>query len=213
MLISMLSQTAHASPATTGSNFARLFAGLMTPKRPSEDPDPASGPEESWLDALGDDVKTISYEQALRTHARYRQPAPLPELDPAPDLPRAKPTEQVKVSKRITEDRVPLLAPKSSSITLRLTGPESAQVHARAADAGMTMSAYLRSCIFEVETLRSQVKDVLAQLHTEPAPETVPAIRSREERNSTPAKDWRSRLFALLGLFAPRSRYRVHAGA
>jgi hypothetical protein len=34
----------------------------------------------------------------------------------------------------------------------------------RSAEAGITVSAYLRSCAFEVETLRAQVKDAVAQM-------------------------------------------------
>jgi hypothetical protein len=42
----------------------------------------------------------------------------------------------------------------------------------RAAEAGLTISAYLRSCAFEVETLRAQVKQTIAEMrHAEPAPQ------------------------------------------
>jgi hypothetical protein len=41
---------------------------------------------------------------------------------------------------------------------------ECAQLHRRAAEAGLTVSAYLRSCTFEAETLRAMVKDTMAQL-------------------------------------------------
>jgi hypothetical protein len=53
---------------------------------------------------------------------------------------------------------------KSASITIRLSKPECAQIHRRAAGAGLTVSAYLRSCILEAESLRAQVKETLAQL-------------------------------------------------
>jgi hypothetical protein len=41
---------------------------------------------------------------------------------------------------------------------------ECAQLHKRAADAGLTVSAYLRSCTFEAESLRAMVKDTMAEL-------------------------------------------------
>jgi hypothetical protein len=44
---------------------------------------------------------------------------------------------------------------------------ECAQLHKRAAEAGLTVSAYLRSCTFEAESLRAMVKDALAQLRSE----------------------------------------------
>ena len=53
---------------------------------------------------------------------------------------------------------------KSASITIRLSKAECAQLRKRAAQAGLTVSAYLRSCTFEAETLRTLVKDALAQL-------------------------------------------------
>jgi hypothetical protein len=56
--------------------------------------------------------------------------------------------------------------PKRSSITVRLSETECAQLRQRAGDAGLTVSGYLRSCTFEVETLRAQVKEALAALRT-----------------------------------------------
>jgi hypothetical protein len=48
---------------------------------------------------------------------------------------------------------------KSASITIRLSKPECAQIHQRAASAGLTVLAYLRSCVLEAESLRAQVKE------------------------------------------------------
>jgi hypothetical protein len=59
---------------------------------------------------------------------------------------------------------------KEASVTVRLTQPESDRLRARAAEAGLTVSSYLRSCAFEVETLRAQVKDTVAQLRQNAAP-------------------------------------------
>ena len=53
---------------------------------------------------------------------------------------------------------------KSASITIRLSKEEAEQLHMRAAEAGLTVSAYLRSCTFEAESLRAMVKDTMAQL-------------------------------------------------
>jgi hypothetical protein len=55
---------------------------------------------------------------------------------------------------------------KSASITIRLSKVECTQLRIRAAEAGLTVSAYLRSCTFETESLRALVKDTLAQLRT-----------------------------------------------
>ncbi len=69
---------------------------------------------------------------------------------------------------------------KDASITIRLSKAECAQLHRRAAEAGLTVSAYLRSCTFEAESLREMVKDTLAQLRsatTTPAAAAGPALR------------------------------------
>jgi hypothetical protein len=56
---------------------------------------------------------------------------------------------------------------KSASITIRLSRAECAQLRQRAAEAGLTISAYLRSCAVEAESLRAQVMDTLAQMRAE----------------------------------------------
>ncbi len=47
---------------------------------------------------------------------------------------------------------------KNASITIRMSKEECTQLHRRAAEAGLTVSAYLRSCTFEAESLRALVK-------------------------------------------------------
>jgi hypothetical protein len=68
---------------------------------------------------------------------------------------------------------------KRASITIRLTEPEAAQLRRRAAEADLTVSAYLRSCVLEVESLRTQVKQTLAQLR-ESAPALAPPLPSKK---------------------------------
>jgi hypothetical protein len=70
---------------------------------------------------------------------------------------------------------------KDSSITIRMSKAECAQLHSRAAEAGLTVSAYLRSCTFEVESLRGMVKDTMAQLRSVTA-EANPAPQPRRSR-------------------------------
>jgi predicted DNA binding CopG/RHH family protein len=81
---------------------------------------------------------------------------------------------------------------KCASITIRVSKAECAQLRARAAEAGLTISAYLRSCTLEAESLRAQVKDALAQLRSEEPKELTP----REIRaDAAPARgSWLGRL-------------------
>ena len=189
-------------PATTDSSptFAGMLAAFTEPGRkrsPSRD-----------LDGLDDDVATFSYERALRAHSRFRKPDPIDHLkakaftQPAPtapprihevfpaDLEPATETAFSPVLVRSVAEAEP--APKhddstahdrnlkSARITMWLSVAERALLRARAAEAGLTISAYLRSCTVEAESLRAQVKDTLAQMRAE-APqqnqEAAPVVR------------------------------------
>jgi predicted DNA binding CopG/RHH family protein len=137
------------------------------------------------LDGLADDIATLSYEHALKTHARYRPVADDTQSQPQqPAFPGfAAPVALGHAPENVTREEAPPPAHlysspaepenrKSASVTVRLTRSEDDRLRQRAAEAGMTISAYLRSCAFEVETLRAQVKQTIADLrHAEPPPE------------------------------------------
>jgi hypothetical protein len=159
---------ASSQPSPSLSGFAGLLATLTAPKaKPDED-------KPLWSVAgLDDDIATISYESALRTHARYRPP----DRDSERDIARL--AARVDAMPMMSDDSVcpaakdAASAPKcampgrdlrKASITIRLSKAECAQLHQRAADAGLTVSAYLRSCVLEAEALRAQVKQALAEL-------------------------------------------------
>lgn len=223
------------APSPTSSSFARMLTALATPAQAPESPENGAPstrwrPTPSWNeDDLADDVATLSYESALKAHARYRpsqvsdqsllQPA---NADPfsadaelfsyeeasavasqpaAPSI--ASPGAIAGSQPAATPEQLPgflRTAPyvrnlKDSSITIRMSKAECAQLHRRAAEAGMTVSAYLRSCTFEAESLRKMVKDTLAQLrsvtaHAKPAP-PAPALRARFRKLAV----WLARLF------------------
>lgn len=155
------------SPSHSASNFAGLLASLAARTQDSA----------AWNDAaLADDVAVLSYESALRAQAAPSPSAADPN-DPlcaagsgeahsdSPGLPdspvrsgKTPPGGPYKAGNSLESAR------KCSSITIRMTEAECAQLRRRAAEAGMTISAYLRSCTFEVESLRAQVKATLAQL-------------------------------------------------
>jgi len=155
-------------PSTSPSaSFAGFLAALTQPDRAKEDRAPAQ--TQGWSDELlAEDVATLSYERALRTHARYHADEPV--ADPAPPLP----TSSVAAADSSTEvlsaaQSAPLKLLKEASITIRLSREEDAQLRGRAAEAGLTVSAYIRSCTFEAEALRALVKDTLTQFRTSAA--------------------------------------------
>ena len=235
-----MQQQATSVPSANPASFAGLLASLTAP---------AKKPAAAWSDeGLADDFATISYESALRSHARPRVPdpadhAPIQTATPVAGLRDASKGVASPAAEQVAEKPValkghyfsraekankstwasapegclPLIssgipsfsadseapfpphalasctdagseAPqnesttldrnlKSSSITIRLSKTECAQLRKRAAEAGVTVSAYLRSCTFEAESLRAQVKETLAELRL---------ASSRAEQNSSP---------------------------
>jgi predicted DNA binding CopG/RHH family protein len=162
---------AHNSSSPGTSSFSGLLASLASRSKKESD---LAG---AWSDnGLGDDIVTLSYESALRNHARYRPPDDgdlrLPAVDG--NVGGAEKTAPVAVK------NAPDLAARSgmlqhtaqdrdlrtSSVTIRLSDAECSRVRQRAAEAGLTVSAYLRSCVLEADALRAQVKEALAEMKT-----------------------------------------------
>ena len=194
-------QSMHPPAAAANSKNSPTFAGLLAAlAAPSA---AAANQAAAWReDGLADDVATLSYERALRTHARYRSTEPddcdlthsvNPEvLRFCEALPDGSDTGAQSASANevspLPVDEAPEItagspkAPdrnlKCASVTIRLSKAECDQLHRRAAEAGLTVSAYLRSCTFETESLRALVKDTLAQLRTGQAPANHPVTAS-----------------------------------
>jgi hypothetical protein len=156
MLVPMQSSAAPA-PSPASRTFAGVLMDLAAP--------PPKRPPARDLDGLEDDIAAISYDQALRAHARYRSPSPDPAPQPLPETPVVPPAGAPVIA---------TLPRKSESVTVRLSQPESERLRQRAAESGLTVSDYLRSCVFEVESLRAQVK------------ETIAALRTLQARNNRP---------------------------
>lgn len=171
MYVSGLSQPA---PEKSSGSFAAFLASLT-----------GKGPDDTWdVAGLADDVATISHEQALKSHRRVRSSGSATETLPSePSSPNAASAKPVATHKAERER-------KRASITLRLTEAEQVQLHERAAAAGLSVSAYIRSCIFEAESLRTQVKEALAQIQT--ASLHTNTVSAREDAS----RSWHKRIFA-----------------
>lgn len=199
-----------SSPAATASSvpspsFAGTLAELATPGKKFP-PRRVSG--DLFADDFADDVATLSYESALRTHNRYRvtDAAAVPDetspMEPASTEILASPSLFAASAKELAArlssqsarmETTPLQRNlKRASITIRLSEPECAQLRQRAAEAGISVSAYLRSCTLEVEDLRAQVKSTLAQLRS------AGAARNEAKADESGRRGgWWSRLFRL----------------
>ncbi|HEY3706681.1 MAG TPA: hypothetical protein VGL22_16580 [Terracidiphilus sp.] len=185
-----MSASAQAQPSPKDRSFAGLLAELAAPEK--------KFPPARDLDGLADDIATLSYESALKTHARYR-----PTFPPAAELPRIVEVLPQTSPPAINTAALPAgnpsapaqsVAPrKLASITVRLTRAEDEQLRHRAAEAGLTLSAYLRSCAFEVESLRAQVKQTIAELRQA---EAAPPLK----RPLTRLFAWRRRSDGAAGL-------------
>lgn len=157
-----MASAAAAAPAQTPRTFAGLLEEYAAPAKfpPARDLAPLG------IDGLEDDVATLTYEHALKAHARYRpdpDPVPLRKVSsPLPEqIPLIPPESTQAAAQQSQADPAPR---KSASVTVRLTAEEATRLRARAAEAGLTISAYLRSCAFEVESLRAQVKEAVARM-------------------------------------------------
>jgi hypothetical protein len=205
-ILHAMQQTTAPSPSPTSPSFAGLLAALAAKAQNSGDPGDGPLPQKKkpafdWNDdGLEDDVITLSYERALRANARYHSPSPTDdsltqaanpglthrqEASPAASAATSQPAAPPAAKPRPESDRS-CAAPlernlKDASITIRMSQAECAQLRRRAAEAGLTVSAYLRSCTFETESLRAMVKDTLAQLRSATAT-AKPAAAPRPSR-------------------------------
>jgi hypothetical protein len=197
-------------PSPTSSSFAGVLAALTSARTKS-----SSLWEDDLERDLERDVATLSYERALAAHARYRPdhssnhsdkfredsatPSNTGASHPQGATESASPTPVERTtapfnSTALEEKRM------RASVTLRMSKAEFAQLQQRAAEAGLTVSAYLRSCTFEVETLRAQVKQVLAELRTaqkESSPESSP------QSSQAPRTSWLALFLELMRIRRP----------
>lgn len=172
-----------SAAATASSPSSRSFAGLL-----EEYAAPAAKfPPARDFDGLEDDVATLTYEHALRARARYRREA---DADSSASPPVAgtamRGTEQESAAEELrpAQSSPSPTARKSASITVRFTAAENSRLRARATEAGLTLSEYLRSCAFEVENLRAQVKEAVA------------AMREPAQSSPTPRRSWLARILS-----------------
>ena len=178
-MLSAMQQAAENTSSPSSSSFAGLLASLAAPAAPES----GHATDRTDID-LGEDVVTLSYERALRSHARYKATnLTVWEAERTPVAPAqliadasAGRTNYENVGRPVDVDtRLGELAhsaeqaaarreSRSASVTIRLSNQECARLRQRAVEAGLTVSAYLRSCVLEADSLRAQVKAALAQL-------------------------------------------------
>ena len=158
-------------PSPAPSGFAGVLAAIAKPPTETAESPP------TWNgDDLGDEAIPLSYERALRAHARYRPTdteawRAIPTAGMEPEQPAE---EEAALRATCAEEAIPEASAAAqaatdrdlrlASVTIRLSKAESERLRQRAAEAGVTVSAYLRSCTFEAEALRAQVKEALVAM-------------------------------------------------
>ena len=200
-MLTPMQPPSQATPSPGSQSFAGLLATLAAPANPTV-----------WGDeALEDDVVTLTYERALSALARSkpadRGDKPVTEAagtgtQPAIAANSAKTPNfdgSAGVPATATVHTAAELERRAASVTIRLSTAECARLRQRAAEAGLTVSAYLRSCVLEADALRAQVKQALAEMRI---------ARSNEQPHAnTPARSswfvWLMRLFSRRSSLSP----------
>ena len=101
---------------------------------------------------------------------------------------------------------------KRAIVSVRLTDSELATLRNRADESGISVSAYMRSCVLDAENLRAQVKQALAEMRSfsaKPEPVRLPLLPSPEDIRPANGGAWfqllsRSAAFLLGPLFSFR---------
>jgi hypothetical protein len=197
-MLQAMQQPAERAPSPVPTTFVGMLAAIASPA-PARDPGLS-------LDGLEDDVATFSYEGALRPPARFLPAESGGQLlsqnaDQAHQAEMSGAAGPANAGGELDSNQRLVSAHdknlKSASITIRLSQSECAQLHQRAAEAGFTVSAYLRSCVFEAESLRAQVKETLAELRLAASAQiktdSDPPPRSRFRRLLRVVAPWRDR--------------------
>ena len=191
-----MQQSGQSQSSTASGSFAGLLTTLTSTQSEAVNIAPL------WSDGdLGEDVAKLSYESALRAHQRYRTAGRGEWTAGADDSHAGAHTGAPGAAK--TGDGVVTKASgaapsgndgdlRRASVTIRLSQAEMERLRQRACEAGLTISAYLRSCTFEAETLRAQVKEALAELRKAGTEETKETGKkgTRERRSEEPGRQW-----------------------
>jgi hypothetical protein len=108
------------------------------------------------------------------------------------------------------------LEQRHAVVSIRMNDMEFDRLRLRAAESGLSVSAYMRSCVLDAEHLRTQVKQALAEMrssiHLAQAPPLVAPISILTQNNDVASSGqwarflWRSATFFLGPLLAFRHR-------
>jgi hypothetical protein len=108
-----------------------------------------------------------------------------------------------------------LLSHRRAVVSVRLTEAEIALLRDRAGESGISVSAYMRSCVLEAETLRAQVKQALAEMRAcsaKPDHAALPELTANGNARFANGRAWyRSLLESASALLSPLISFRRSA--
>ncbi len=145
----------------------RAEPGVVPVAPPSAAPYPPVDTEEKFRDAETPDVAVFSAEasqlaEAARPHAAHVKKVPRKKQHFRTVLAHSASAGSPGVSLGDSLARTWVSEERQVSMSLRVAASEQALIKVRAAEAGVSASAYLRQCALEVEILRAQVQQFLA---------------------------------------------------
>jgi hypothetical protein len=152
-----------------------------------------------------DGIREVTYASALQASSarrNVRTGLAVPEQKPSNETPmsarqapksrqpkqpsiRRPATDQAGIPAKKSPRKPASVLPKSSSgiqtanravsLSVRLAAEESALVRRRAAESRLSVSAYLRQCVLDVDAMRVFVEKISTELHATAAASTYPA--------------------------------------
>lgn len=105
--------------------------------------------------------------------------------------------EKVSILPAAASQELAIVERKTTALSLRISLAEHALLKKRAAEAGLSVSSYLRNCVFEVEELRARADHLLAAKEALPLPHSRVAITHRLARFFAKIFGGRKRAFSL----------------
>ncbi|WP_157439770.1 hypothetical protein [Terracidiphilus gabretensis] len=166
------------NPGIQPDSFAAFLARLAD--LPDWDSDPAVEPSGTYAssepaEAGEEDLASLSYENALRTPAlKANRAGNSQPLKPASKTALAIQPSPKSLEPRAQEFRpLEIIEPRHARTTIRFTAGENKLLRKRAVENNIAVSAYVRSCVLEVESLRAQIRQ-FQQLMTELRPPQTP---------------------------------------
>jgi hypothetical protein len=213
-------RTSAPAPARPAATLSAAACGAAKASNVQGAPHGKSSSQDKSSKKAGKPDETRAQSARLSRARRAKTADPLPQ--PGRQLARRDTMQPEELRLELPHTSVEL-EHRRAVVSIRLNDSEIERLRQRAAESGISVSAYMRSCVLEAEHLRAQVKQALAEMRasiqpmalpTEPMGATGPALlpsrlavlSSAGGGNSWPRLLWKSATFLLGPWFFFRHR-------